>query len=74
MEEILHQAERLEMDYNWLRAAELYGEALKLLSANDFSRMGQIYERLGTAFYRAAMQAERQEEFRQRLLVVHFEL
>jgi tetratricopeptide (TPR) repeat protein len=65
VEEILHQTEQLEKDYDWLGATELYQKALKLLSANDFSRMGQICERLGTAFYRAAMQAERQEKFRQ---------
>lgn len=67
MEKILHQAERLEKGYDWLGAAESYDEALKLVPEDDFSRMGQIGERLGYAFYRAAMQAESREEFTERL-------
>ena len=67
MEEILHQAELLEKEYDWVGAAESYEKALNLLPENDFSRMGQIHERLGYAFYRAAMQAESQEEFRERM-------
>jgi hypothetical protein len=67
VEEILHQAEQSEKEYDWVGAAGSYEKALKLLPEDDFSRMGQIYERLGTASYRAAFQAERREEFRQRL-------
>ena len=67
MEEILHQAERLEKECDWLGAAESYERALKLLSENDFSNKGEAYERLGYAFYRAAFQAESNDEFRQRL-------
>jgi hypothetical protein len=40
---------------------------LKLLSEDDFSRKAEIYERLGYAFYRAAFQAESNDEFRQRM-------
>ena len=67
MEEILRQAERLEKEYDWLGAAESYEKALKLLPEDDFSRKGETYERLGYAFYRAAFQAESNEEFRQKL-------
>jgi hypothetical protein len=67
VQEILRQAERLEKEYEWLRAAEFYGKALKLLPEDDFSRKGGTYERLGYAFYRAAFQAEINDEFRQRL-------
>ena len=67
MEEILHQAELLEKKYEWLRAAESYEEALKLIPDNDYLRIAQIYEHMGQAFHRAAMQAESQEEFRERL-------
>jgi hypothetical protein len=67
VEEILHRAERLEKEYDWVGAAESYEKALNLLPEDDFSRMGQAYERLGYAFYRAAMQAESQEEFRERM-------
>jgi hypothetical protein len=67
LEEILHQAEQLEKEYEWLKAAESYEKALKLLLENDFSRKAETHERLGYAFYRAAFQAEDNNEFRQRL-------
>jgi hypothetical protein len=67
VEEILNEAESLEKGYEWLGAAESYEKALKLLPENDFLRMGQIYECLGYAFYRAAMQAESQEKFKERM-------
>jgi cellobiose-specific phosphotransferase system component IIA len=67
VEETLRQAERSEKEYDWLGATESYEKALELLPADDFSRRGQTYDRQGHAFYRAAMQAESQEEFRERM-------
>jgi hypothetical protein len=67
VEELLNQAERLEKEYGWLGAAESYEKALKLLPEDDFSRKAETYERLGYAFYRAAFQAQNNDEFRQRL-------
>jgi hypothetical protein len=67
VEEILHQAEQLEKEYDWLRAAESYKKALNLLSEDDFSRKGEVTERFGYAFYRAAFQAENRDEFRERM-------
>ncbi|MGA3192995.1 MAG: hypothetical protein ABSD73_10865 [Candidatus Bathyarchaeia archaeon] len=67
MEEILHQAERLEKEYDWLKAAESYEKALNLLPEDDFLSKGEIHERLGYAFYRAAFQAESNDEFRERM-------
>jgi hypothetical protein len=67
VEEILHKAEESEKEYDWSRAAELYEEALNLLPQEDFSRMGEIHERLGFAFYRLAFQAEGNDEFKERL-------
>jgi tetratricopeptide (TPR) repeat protein len=67
LEETRHQAERLEKEYEWLKAAESYDKALKLLPEDDFSRKAETLERLGYAFYRAAFQAESNEEFKQRL-------
>jgi hypothetical protein len=57
----------LEKEYDWLGAAESYEKALNLLSEDDFSKMGGIHECLGYALYRAAFQAESNDEFRQRL-------
>jgi hypothetical protein len=67
VEEVLHQAEQSEKEYDWLRAAESYEKALNLLSEDDFSGKGETYERLGYAFYCFAFQAESNDEFRQRL-------
>jgi tetratricopeptide (TPR) repeat protein len=67
VEEILHQAEQFEKEYDWLGAVGLYEKALKLLPEDDFSRRSETFERLGYAFYRAAFQAESHDEFRQRL-------
>jgi len=67
VEEILHQVEQSEKDYDWLGAAESYGKAINLLPEDDFSRKGDITERLGYAFYRAAFQAENNDEFRERM-------
>jgi len=67
VKEILHQAEQLEKEYNWSGAGELYEKALKLLSEDDFSRRGEIHERVGYALYRAAFQAESSNDFRERM-------
>ena len=67
MEEILHRAERLEKEYDWVGATESYEKALNLLPQDDFSKRGEIHERLGYAFYRFAFQAESKDEFRHRL-------
>jgi hypothetical protein len=67
VQEILHQAEQLERNYDWLGAAESYKRALDLLFEDDFSRKADVTERLGYAFCRFAFQAETNEEFRDRL-------
>jgi tetratricopeptide (TPR) repeat protein len=67
VEEILHQAEQSEKEYDWSGAAGSYEKALNLLAEDDFSKMGEIHERLAYAFYRFAFQAESKDEFRERL-------
>jgi hypothetical protein len=67
VEEILHHAEQLEKEYDWLRAAESYEKVLNLLPQDDFSKRGEFHERLGYAFYRFAFQAESKDKFRERL-------
>ena len=67
VEEILHQAEQSETEFDWLRAAKSYEKALNLLPQDDFSKRGDVNERLGYAFYRFAFQAESKDEFRERL-------
>jgi len=67
MEQILHQAERSEKEYDWLGAAKSYEKMLNLLGGDDFSRKGETYERRGYALIRFAFEAESNEEFNQRL-------
>jgi hypothetical protein len=76
VEEILHQAEQSEKEYDWPGAAEWYEKGLKLLPEDDFSARGETWERLGYAFYRAAFQAESNDEFRQKLrqAIVDYEM
>ena len=74
-ESVLGQIAQQEKEYDWLGAAESYQKALVLVPKQDFLKLGEIYERLGYAFYRSAMQAESQEEFREktRQAVVNYE-
>ena len=67
MEEILHQAERLEKEYDWLGATDSYKKAFNLLSEDDLSRKGDVTERLGYTFYHAAFQAEKSDTFQERM-------
>jgi len=67
VEEILHQAEQSEKEYDWLRASGSYEKALNLLPQDDFLKIGEIHERLGYALYRFAFQAESKDEFGERL-------
>jgi tetratricopeptide (TPR) repeat protein len=67
VEEILHQAEQVEKKYDWLGAAGSYEKALKLLPEDGFSKKAEFHERLGYAHYRAAFQAESNDDFRARI-------
>lgn len=60
----LSKAEEQEKEYKWLEAARYYSEALASLSRQDHFETAGILERSGNAFFRAAMQADDNEEFR----------
>jgi hypothetical protein len=64
---ILDQANKKEKEYDWLGAAETYAKGFDSVSAQDFSSLGELYERLGYAFRRAAMQADDANEFKDRM-------
>jgi len=68
VEPILSHAREKEREYDWLAAVGFYKKVLGLVSEMDLLRMGQVQERVGHAFYRAAMQAEGVEQFRDRIL------
>jgi hypothetical protein len=67
VDEILHQAEQSEKEYDWLESIEFYKKSLDLVSKTDFLKMGKIQERIGYAIYRTAMQAENSEQFREKM-------
>lgn len=64
---MLTQATEKEREYDWLGAAETYAKALDLMPAQDFLGLGDLHERLGYAFRKAAMQAEDVNAFKSRM-------
>jgi len=50
VESILHQATEREREYDWLGASKFYTKAFDFAPEQDFSRVGDVYERLGYAF------------------------
>jgi len=67
VESFLSQAKEREKAYDWLGAAEFYEKAIGLVPETDFLKLGQLQERMGYAFYRAALQAESVGEFGERM-------
>ena len=67
VDEVLGKAGDVEKEYNWVKAIDLYEQALRVVGKNDFLRKGEIRERIGCCLYRAAFQAETEEEFRRRM-------
>jgi hypothetical protein len=67
IEEILGEATRLEKEYEWLQASELYEQALGMVDEEDHFRRGVVQEKIGHSLHRAAFQAESREEFLERL-------
>ncbi len=65
--EFLSLADKQEKDYNWLASAQTYSEFLTGFSEEEPQQGGIIHEQCGYAFYRAAMQANGQEEFSSRM-------
>jgi len=67
LQPILALAKEEEKKYDWLKAAELYEQALGVVGEKNFLEKGKIRERIGFCFHRAAMQAESREEFKERM-------
>ena len=68
LQDILDKAKEREREYDWMSAVDLYQKALDSVAELDFSRSGEIQERIGYCLYRGAFQAETQEEFKSRML------
>ena len=67
MEFLLFRAKEQEKEYDWLGAADSYGSGLEALPKDDLLGIGRVQEAGAYAFFRAAMQAENIEEFKDRL-------
>jgi len=67
IDEVFSQASRKEKEHDWLGAVEIYRKGLGSISTQDFLKLGELQERLGYAFRRAAMQADEVNEFNDRM-------
>ncbi len=68
MESILSLAREQEKSYDWPQASESYQKGLDLISETELGRRAGLQEDLAYAFYRASMQAENQNQFRERIV------
>ena len=66
-EVLLSQAQEKEKEYDWLGAAEFHRKALDQMSKTAFSKIGEVQEKIGHCFHRAAFQAETREDFKTRI-------
>ncbi|MCW3997640.1 MAG: hypothetical protein NWF10_03620 [Candidatus Bathyarchaeota archaeon] len=58
----------MEKKYKWLEAADFYEKALDLaLKMEDFLKTAKLSEQLAFCFFRAALQAQTNEEFKRRM-------
>ena len=59
VQRVLAQAKEKEKRYDWVGAVEFHKKALgQMLKQRDLWKAGEIEERIGYCFHRAAMQAE----------------
>ena len=67
VEAILAQASKKEKESDWLGAAVDYAKGSDSIAAQNFLGLGELSERAGYAFRRAAMQADDVNEFKDRM-------
>jgi len=65
----MNRAMELEKNYDWMGSAGLYRTALNMVPEQDVLKTGEIHERMGYGFFRAAGQADSVEEFKKRMQV-----
>src|SRR3990172_3107657 len=64
---VLEEATWQERTYDWSAAVETYRGAISSTANDDPSTLGMLTERIGYAFHKAALQADRPEDFRARM-------
>ena len=67
MEALLAHAEEKEKEFDWMGAVPFYEKTLSLaLKQKNFLKTGEVQDKMGFCFRRAATQAETAEEFENR--------
>jgi hypothetical protein len=67
LESILVRMREQEKEYDWLGVTDSYKKVLEILPEKDCLKKGDIWEQMGYAHYRAAMQAGNHQEFTDRM-------
>jgi tetratricopeptide (TPR) repeat protein len=67
VDEIIGEATKLEKEYEWLQASQLYEQALSMVDGEDYFRKGETQEKKGHSLHRAAFQAKNRKEFLNRM-------
>jgi len=67
LESVMGKARELEKNYDWMGSVEFYRIALIIAPEEDILKSGEIHERIGYGFFRAAAQADSVEEFKKRM-------
>jgi len=66
LESLLDEAKESEKKYEWFQATKVYDEAFSLVS-EDFLKAAELRERIGLCFFKAALQADTNDIFRDRM-------
>ncbi len=64
LESLLKKATKQEKKYEWLQAVEYYKQAVDLVAKKDIFRAADLHEKMGFCYYRAALQAQSNAEFK----------
>jgi len=68
LQQILDLARKEETQYRWLQSIQFYRDALDYISTQQkCADAGEVTEKIGFCFHRAAMQADTREEFKKRI-------
>ena len=68
IQSLLKIAKEQEKRYEWLQAAKTYKKAIKsYFKVNKLEETGKIKERIGYCFFRAALQAKTNKQFKTRM-------
>ena len=67
---LLEKAKELEKKYEWLQAEEVYQRASDIaVKHDDLENIAQLYDKRGFCFFKAAFQAETNNQFKEKVKV-----